>query len=470
MEEELEKIKKSNKKFIVKFILFLIFLILITVLSIYFSIEYFEQQDNKENENNTIEDEIKIEEVKNEAKDSKYGIKSYTETYNVNSIEIVSYYDMEGNIVTKEIYDGHDYQSRIQFIQIYGLKDKNIQNKINERLKKEAYGLNCNFVYAIIEANFSNILSLEYFGDNSKVATLNINLVTSEDIKFEDIFVSSATINSYLAEGLYKTLAWESLEVDEEGNYKNNMDDVDTSEYEDKFIMFINNFNKSKDDLKYSISPSSINIYGLLDKNILDSEYLNEMSVNIDLVEHMNEVAVYKRFLTNESIFENDSLGTKNIIVLTGNAMEEQDMTRISYGKITDNIFIEEVLMNNFQNEEEFNFAKKYIENLSKEQQEVLRKQTPNNIGRFYQREFNIFYDEENEYYVINSTVYQAICPISYFKSNAFKDYIELNTIPKASAGLLGFTEYMVNDFPNLEIMDTEYKDYYISKSGKFLY
>ncbi len=294
-------------------------------------------------------------------------------------------------------------------------------------------------------------------------------MATGEDIKFEDIFVSSATINSYLAEGLYKTLAWESLIVDEDGNYQNNMDNVDTSEYEDKFIMFINNFNKSKDNLKYSISPSSINIYGLLDKNIIDSEYLNEMSVNIDLVEHMNEVAVYKRFLTNESIFEDDTLGAKNIIVLTGNAMEEQDMTRISYGKITDNIFVEEVLMHNLQDEEVFNFGKKYIENLSKEQQEVLKNQTPNNIGRFYQREFNIFYDEEDEYYIINSSVYQAICPISYFKSNAFKDYIELNTIPKASAGLLGFTEYMANDFPNLEIMETEYKDYYISKSGEFL-
>ena len=27
----------------------------------------------------------------------------------------------------------------------------------------------------------------------------------------------------------------------------------------------------------------------------------------------------------------------------------------------------------------------------------------------------------------------------------------------------------MANDFPNLEIMETEYKDYYISKSGEFL-
>ena len=467
--EQLEDIKKVNRKFVIKFIIFLIILIIVTISAIYFSIKYLSKNDNKENSSTVIDNEIRTEEVGKVPEDSKFGIKSYTETYDTNSIKIVEYYDLEGNVVTEEKYDGHEYKTRIQYIQIYGLKNGSIQNKINERLKKQAYDLNCNFVYTMIQANFSNILSVEYFGDNSKVATLNINLATGEYIKFEDIFVSSATINSHLIEGLYETLAWESLEVDEEGNYKNNMDDVDTSEYEDKFLMLINNYNKSKNNLKFSITPSSINVYGLLDKRILDSEYIDKISIKINLIEHMNEVAIYKRFLTSESIFENDSLGTKNMVVLTGNAMEDRIMNRLSYGKITDNIFIEEVLMESFKKDEWYENCKKYIEKLAKEQQDLLKSQTPNNIGRFYQREFNVFYDEEKQYYIINSTIYQAICPISYFKSNAFKDFIYLNNMPRANVGLFGFTEYMKEDFPNLEIMDTEYKDYYISRSGEFL-
>lgn len=98
-----------------------------------------------------------------------------------------------------------------------------------------------------------------------------------------------------------------------------------------------------------------------------------------------------------------------------------------------------------------------------------MKSRTPDNIGRFYQREFNVFYDRDKEYYVLNSTIYQAICPISYFKNNAFRDFIYLNNIPRANAGLVGFTEYMSEDFPNLEIMEVEYKDYYINKTGELL-
>lgn len=463
--EGIEEIKEGNKKFIIKFIIFLLILILITALAIFFTIRYL----NSESTENILENEVEVEETKKVAEDSKYAINSYTETYNTNSIKITKYYDTDGKLTTEDRYTDNNYQYNIQFIQIDGLKNKDIQSKVNKKLKQVAYELKDKFVYTNVTANFSNILSVQCFNDNGQVNTINIDLSTGEDIPLEKVFVSSATINSYLSEGLYKTLAWQNLEVVDGEEVNNDMDNVDTSEYEDKFIMIINNYNKAKNNLKYSIYPSKISIYGLIDKNILDAEIYEQTSIDINLIDHIKEVAMYKRYLTKESIFENDNIGLKDIIVLTGYAQQEKYMTRISYGKISNNIFTEEVLFKNLDKDDEIEVCIKYIEKLSEEQKATLKNQAYDNKGYFFQREYNIYDDSENDYYVINTYSYQAVCSISYFENEAFKDYINLNAIPRANIGLMGFSEYMKEDFPNLEILEGKAEDYYISKSGEFL-
>lgn len=465
--EELEKIKKGNKKFFIKFAIFLIILILITALAIYFTITYLEK--NKKDSENILKNEVEIEEIKKTAEDRKYAINSYTETYDTNSLKISRYYDIDGKISTEDRYIDNNYQYHIQFIQIDGLKNKEIQNRVNERLKQIAYELKDRFVYTNVTANFSNILSVQCSNDNGHINTLNIDLSTGEDIPLEKVFVSSATINSYLSEGLYKTLAWQNLEVVDGEEVKNDMDKVDTSEYEDKFMMIINNYNNAKSNLKYNIYPSKISIYGLIDKNILDTDIYEQTSIEISLIEHMEEVAIYKRYLTKESIFETDNLGSKDIIVLTGDAQQEEYMTRISYGKISNNIFMEELLLKNLDKDDKMEVCIKYIEKLSEEQKEILKNQAYDNKGYFFQREYNIYDDSENDYYVINTYSYQAICSISYFENEAFKDYINLNATPRASVGLMGFSEYMKKDFPNLEILEEKTEVYYISKLGEFL-
>lgn len=464
--EKLNDIKKDNKKFFIKFVIFLIILILITALAIYFTVIYLEK--NNEDTENVLENEIEAEETKKIAEDSKYAIKSYTETYDTNSLKITRYYDIDGEISTEDRYYDYNYQYHIQFIQIDGLKNKDIQNKVNERLKQVSYNLKDRFVYTNVTANFSNILSVECSNDKGQINTLNIDLSTGDDIPLEKVFVSSATINLYLSEGLYKTLAWQNLEIIDGEEVQNDMDKVDTSEYEDKFMMIIKNYNNSISNLKYSIYPSSIRIYGLIDKNILDIDMAEQISIDISLIDHMEEVGIYKRYLTKESIFENDSLGLKDIIVLTGDAQEEEYMTKISYGKISDNIFIEEVLLKNSDQDEKIEPCIKYIEKLSEEQKVTLKNQAYDNKGYFFQREYHIYDDSENDYYVINTYSYQAMCSILYFEK-AFKDYINLNAIPRANVGLMGFSVYMKEDFPNLEILEEKIDEYYISKSGEFL-
>lgn len=469
-DENIKDIKKDNKKFIYKFIIFLIILILTTALGIYFTIIYIDKnEENNEVNNNIIENELENEEDKKIPEDIKYAIKSYSETYNTNSIKVNKYYDTDGKISTEYVLDESKYKYQIQFLQIEGLKNKEIQNQVNLMLKKLSYDIKDKYVYATVTASFSNILSVQCYNDKGQINTLNIDLSTGENIPLEKVFVSSATINSYLVDGLYKTLAWDNLEVIDGEEIQNNMDNVDTSEYEDKFMRIINNYNKAKDNLKYSIYPSKVSVYGLVDEEILSSGIYEYTSVDISLIDHSDQVAIYKRYLTKESIFENDNLGQKNIVVLTGNALEEEYMTKITYGKIADNIFMEEILLNNFDENNGMQTCSEYIRKISDEQKELLKSQAYKNKGYFFQREYSIYYDRSNDYYIISTIAYQATCSISYFKNEAFKDYINLNAMPRADAGLRGFSDYMKDDFPNLEISEEKAKDYYIGKSGEFL-
>ena len=146
-----------------------------------------------------------------------------------------------------------------------------------------------------------------------------MNLATGEEIKLEELFVSSAPINLYLANGLYEILAWE------DGRDAYDMSKVDTSSYEDKFLLLAKNYAKNKVDLKYIITADKITVFGLIDKNIIDCENPENFDITIDLTKCIDEVAMYKRFLTDQQIYDNTSFGIKDTIVfIPTNNLEER--------------------------------------------------------------------------------------------------------------------------------------------------
>ena len=419
------------------------------------------QEPKKEENSITNINEVATETPKKEAEDKKYAITTYDE----NAIKIIQYYDINGTVTTnREDFSPSDIV--INFIQIDGLKNKSIQNNINERLKKAAYSLDKSKsgVATYVNANFSNILSVQ-FSDFDNNITLNIDLTTGNDIKLEDLFLSSAPINSYLANALYKTLAWQETELNLEAEGVD-MSKVDTSEYEEKFLMFINNYNKQKDKLNYTISSNKIRIYNLITPNILDNEWINGMSVEIDLTECIEEVAMYKKFLTAENIYDNNSIGQKDIIVFTDAYTDY--FTVLNYGKIQDNIFMEEIAWT-FNEEEDLKVPMDYIKKLSDSQKASLKSKTSSSNGVFFQREYNIYKNEENGFYGITVSSYQAKCSIPYFENDAFLDFIKLKSQPVAEVTLLSFDEYVQKKFPNLKISEPQIENYYISFMGEYL-
>lgn len=452
------KIKKKDH-FIIKYIIFVLILVLLTAGAVYYTTEYKGGQSLSNIVGNIVSQK---EASKKASEDSKYVINSYDETYNVNPIKTVYYYDNG-----EEIYVGEYHDSNVQYVQIDGLKDEKIEKIINDKLKNIAYSFDTEKgnVYEQLVGNFSNIISVDIYytskqskPDEFKNTGLTLDLTTGDEIPFEKIFVSSAPIKSILTQGLNEELAW-TFGNEEFGDI--DMNKVDTSEFEEKALMLAKNYDRQKGNIKYSISPTRIYIHGLISKNIINDEY--ERTLTIPLNKCRDEIAIYKRYLTDKDIYEDNSIGMKNIIAFTEPYFEES-FDSINYGKIKDNIFLEEVAY--YYEKSDNEFTKKFIAKLSDELQNDIEKETLDNEGMICQRIYNISRYLDQDYIAVSISTYKAKCSREYFKEGAFKDFVKMRSSPRADVGINCFSDYLQNDYPNLQIAKSENIDYYLDNQG----
>jgi len=492
--QEMQADKRKNvKAFTIKYIIFFLVLLVITIVAIVITINPLNKQSEEISEIPEETNEEQIELTKKTAEDSKYAIKKYSETYNENSIKILNYIDIDGKVLLYEnINDVPNGVKRIEFIQIDGLIDKNVQNKINEKLKSKSYSLKSQNVSSNVTANFSNVFSVSISGstpnvDNIELTSLNIDLTTGNEIPFEKLFVSSAPINSYLTDALYKTLAWDirAANTNEENWVIDfDMSKADTSEFEDKSIMLINNYNKAKKNgnIKFYFTPDSVTLYDLADEKIVKNSYLRN-SITIDFKNILEELAIYKRYLTDTSIFENNNLYLKNIIVCTQPTLGYEKTLRnmfkiLNYGKISDNIFMEDVIENfEIEGNEGYNKIVEYLQKKSNDTKTNLK--LDSQTGMFFQRKYNIFKALNEKYYSVSMEEKKSTCNIDYFSNLAFKDYIDNKTQPSSGPTYYIFSDdaYTQSKYPNLNIKgnliknDDNYKlpQLFFSLDGKYL-
>ncbi len=466
--------KKNKTSFIFKYLIFVFLLFCITGLAIYLTINYLDKIESSEAEKEIVSDKVETSKSLSSAKDAKYGIQAYDETYNTNSLKVTTTMDVNGKIVDRDYLIDKPSALYTEYVQIDGLRDKTLQSTINEKLKQTAYNLkdSKNFVSSSVMANFSNVLSVNISVYNSQyekvgLETLNFDLTTGNEISFEDVFVSSAPLNTYLANGLYEALAWHESE-NEEYEETHDMNNYDTSEYEEKFLMIADNYKKMKDNLKFSITSSCVYVYDLMDNRMIPKNLTEENNcITINFLDNIEEVAIYKRYLTENEIYDDNTLGTKDIIVLSPN-IEIEDYSKIlNYGKMNDNIFLEEVVSGDFATIKDTSTIFSYVQNLSDKNKETLAKRDLEGKALFFERSYNVA--EEDEFYSVNIITQETTCSSEYFKELAFKDYIKMKTGPTADASLLMFDDYMKDDYPNLQIAKYKNEEMYVSKSGTFL-
>ena len=239
-------------------------------------------------------------------------------TYNENSIEWI-----------EQAYQ--ENETKIKYYKISGLKDKTVENKINERLKNSVFKyfdqskvdtVKIN-AYQSINASFGNVICVfssvsigtvgSYSNYTYESEYINLNLVTGEDIEFKDLFVDENAMLQMIAAELHENEAW-SKQWDKEtdmwdGGYEYDEDlwnapilDVN----EDNIFQKLNLWKKAK-DIEFSFSSNYINATATYGSGEKLWTYISYKSLP-------SAIGIYNKYLTEKSIYENDSIGLKNII------------------------------------------------------------------------------------------------------------------------------------------------------------
>ena len=301
-------------------------------------------------------------------------------TYNQNDLII------EEKSITQE-------KIEIRYLQIRGLKNKTVEDKINNEIQQIA--LNCykeeikdlneviNINVSMWEAsNFANTISFELSyvakidddddGFYQGYKGINYDLNTGDKITFDKIFTSDVPIENVLRQGAYYTLLGNRTEDSLAG-------DLIVSHYEnieDEVAEFMNLYKKGKIK-EFSYTPLHVNLY-----------YKDDQIITLNMKDFAENIAIYNRYLTEESLYENNNIGIKNIYTLTRRFNNVYYYTNYQN---EENYFID--ISIDFQSADTDEFAKQLIKNkiidIEKEIEKVKQKvtQDPN---KFYILNYHI--------------------------------------------------------------------------------
>ncbi len=286
--------KTTKAKVIFVAIFSIICLIVTAILIVYQRIEIEDKEENI------------VEESKNTKENDYPGI-DLKGTYNQNDLQI------EEKAISQN-------KIEIRYPRISGLKNKNIENKINKEIEQIA--LNCykekikdlNEVINVqvdmwVESNFANTISfqLTYYAkidDNDDGSYLdnkgiNYDLNTGKKITINKLFTADAPIENILRKSAYYSL----IENYTEPNLAGHLTVTDYGNIEDDVA-----------DIIYLYKSGQITEFYYTPKQICF--FCKDNFITIDMEKWSEYIAIYNRFLSKESLFENNNVGIKNIYTL----------------------------------------------------------------------------------------------------------------------------------------------------------
>ena len=300
-------------------------------------------------------------------------------TYNQNDLVI------EEKSVTLE-------KIEIRYIQISGLKNKEIENKINKEIEQTA--LNCykeevkdlnevvNIQISMGDvSNFANTISfaLSYYakidddddGFYQGIQGLNYDLNTGKKITIDKVFTSDVPIENVLRKSAYYSLIENRVEENQAGDlpvsdYGNIADDIAEIIYAYKIGKIT----------EFYYTPRFIYIV-----------YANR-TITIDMKNYSEYIAIYNRYLSDESLYEANNIGIKNLYTLS---RRYNNIYYYTNYQNEDNYFID--ISIDFQSTEEDEFAKKIVDDkIAKIENEIekVKQKATQNPNEFYILNYNI--------------------------------------------------------------------------------
>lgn len=340
------------------------------------------QDDQKENDNN---DDVtgKEEENQNEVVEGAdfYG------TYDENSLifQCYGYEDKD---------DTSCWGENITGFSISGLKNKDVQSAINKNIKENIDKIDDKLYLSIdVTANFNNILSISIRTHDDAIKDydysyvyLNYDLTTGKNIELKDLFVKDNEIKSLLSQAFYDTYSFVSPYC----NDCNEKTEQELKDYKNNIPNILANIEKG--DYQFNISTSGIYIYSKGER------------ARLSIGDYHKQLAYFTRFLSEESIFEND-FGKKDLPIYRSDVYQFED-DLYKFGKAGDYGFYNIIIYPRLD-DEKGDLNSKYTTIVSNTVYSYIEDYTKNNIKNdcFSILEGEIYLGEEYDFYKNGFTI-----------------------------------------------------------------
>ncbi len=220
-------------------------------------------------------------------------------------IDLNGFYD-QNHLVFTEITEVLEENREVTYPQIDGLKNAEVEAAVNaaiaakaEELKQYfvAKGTELNYMTYSVYANFSNVLSIGLFAGDTEYdyinGYVNINLNDGSALRVEDLFGVQADLLSMVRSGFYEALTTSNL-MDE---YWESAQSPDENELYEVVTGYM-----AGEKQEFFFTPTEIYFC-----------YGQDYSAHVDMAEYAEDITVYHKFLSEESLFERDDIGYKNI-------------------------------------------------------------------------------------------------------------------------------------------------------------
>lgn len=239
----------------------------------------------------------------------------------------------------------------IQIPQISGLKNKDIETKVNNSIREKIYSSlkeysDIEYMSFYTNANFSNVLSIICtcgLKDDWKEIYLNYELINGEELKLDDLLSKNTDIYTVVRKAFYRAAAGSAVRNEdiEEPKY----DPTTNTWYIYRYEWNTSTESSEKKKVEFVIDEDEVaqNIANFINSSRKDfffssqGIYLKTYNYFVNFTDIADNIVIYDKYLTDESLYERDDIGLKNLFTCAfscSNVVKYQD-----YKMLGDNLF-----------------------------------------------------------------------------------------------------------------------------------
>ena len=215
----------------------------------------------------------------------------------------------------------------IKIPQISGLKNKDIETKVNNSIREKIYSSlkeysDIEYMSFYTNANFSNVVSIICtcgLKDDWKEIYLNYELINGEELKLDDLLSQNTDIYTVVRKAFYRAAAGSAVRNEdiEEPKY----DPTTNTWYIYQYVWNDATKSSEKTKVEFVIDEDEVaqNIANFINSSRKDfffssqGVYLKTYDYFVNFTDIADNIVIYDKYLTEESLYEKDDIGLKNL-------------------------------------------------------------------------------------------------------------------------------------------------------------